>query len=211
MIFKKERKAVAKTMRRLYKQGLTTSSGGNVSLKNEDGFVFITAGQTDKSCIKWQDIVVFDENKKNITPEIKPSMESGMHLKIYDTRKDVFAIVHSHPIFASSFAIAGSIPKTNLSGEARFILGEVSLAEYELMGTESLAKELADKLQNNDVCIMKNHGAISVGKTLFEAFDKIEVLEFTCHLNINSLILNKVNELNDKQIQEIDELKKHKS
>lgn len=203
MMFKKERKEVAKIMRRLYAQGLTTSSGGNVSFKNENGFVFITASQTDKSCIKWKDIIVFDDNKNNITPKLKPSMESGMHLKIYETRKDISAIVHSHPIYASSYAVAGSIPNTALTGEASLLLGKISLSEYELMGTEKLAVEVANKLQDTDVCIMKNHGAISIGKSLFEAFDKMEVLEFVCHLNINSLILNKVNKLSPEQIQEI--------
>lgn len=206
-LFKAERKTVAKTMRRLYNQKLTTSSGGNVSARNKDGYVFITASQTDKSCIKWQQIIVFDANLNNLTPELKPSMEYNMHLEIYKQRHDVFAIVHSHPIYASTFAVTDISLKSSLTGEARFVLGEVAITDYKLMGTTDLAIVCANSLEKSDVAIMKNHGAIAVGKNLFEAFDRMEVLEFTAQLNFNAIMLKKCNCLNDSELEQIDKLK----
>lgn len=207
MTFKNERKAVAKTMRRLYKQRLTTSSGGNVSMRNSDGYVFITASQTDKSCIKWKEIIVFDPKGENLTPELKPSMEFEMHQDIYKTRKDVFAVVHAHPVYASTFAVTDIKPVSSMTGEARFVLGEIAMVDYKLMGTEDLAKACASSLKNAETAIMKNHGAICIGKSLFQAFDRMEVLEFTCQMYFNTLILKNCKKLEEDELKRIDDLK----
>ncbi|MDD4149318.1 MAG: class II aldolase/adducin family protein [Bacteroidales bacterium] len=207
MIFKEERRFVAKTMRRLYAQRLTTSSGGNVSMKNKDGYIFLTASQTDKSCIKWQEIIIFDPKGKNLTPELKPSMEFAMHQDIYNTRKDIFAVVHAHPVYASTFAVTDIKPVSSMTGEARFVLGEIAMVDYKLMGTEDLAKACASSLQNADTAIMKNHGAICIGNSLFQAFDRMEVLEFTCQMYFNTLILENCKMLNDSELKKIDGLK----
>ncbi len=207
MIFKEERKAVAKVMRRLYKQRLTTSSGGNISMKNADGLMFITASQTDKSCIKWNNIIVFAENGNNLTPNLKPSMEFAMHAEIYKTRPDVFAIVHAHPVYASTFAVTNAKLESSMTGEARYVLGEIAFTDYKLMGTEDLAKACAESLTNANTAIMKNHGAICLGKTLFEAFDRMEVLEFTAQMYFNTLILNNCQKLDESELKKIDGLK----
>ncbi|HOZ30498.1 MAG TPA: class II aldolase/adducin family protein [Bacteroidales bacterium] len=207
MIYKEERKAVAAIMRRLYKQGLTTSSGGNVSMKNNEGYIFITASQTDKSTIKWKEIIVIDENGQNTTPELKPSMELGMHLAIYKSRKDIFAVVHAHPVFSSTLAVAGIKPISSVTGESRFILGDISLTEYKTMGSDDLAEACAKSLQNSEVSILKNHGAICVGKNLAEAYNRMEVLELTCRIHYNSLLINSCNEIDTIGIEKIDNMK----
>ncbi len=207
MIFKDERKQVAKTMQRLYKQKLTTSSGGNVSMKNKDGYIFITASQTDKSIIKWKEIIVFNPKGKNLTPELNPSMEYTMHQEIYKTRPNVMAIVHAHPIYASTFAVTDINPVSSMTGEARYVLGEIAMVDYKLMGTTELAIACANSLKSADTAIMKNHGAICTGKTLFQAFDRMEVLEFTCQMYFNTLIIKNCNELNKDELKRIDEMK----
>lgn len=207
--YKKERKTVAKIMRRLYKQNLTTTSGGNVSLINEDRLVFITSSQYDKSKIKWKNIAIVDENGNNLTPELKPSMEINIHLEIYKNRKDVNAIVHAHPIFTSFFAVTKNTLLTNLTGESRYILGDIAFADYKLMGTTELAQECAKKINSANCLIMKNHGALCVGKNLYEAFDRMEILEYTAKLNFLTLLKGKKKLLSDKQIKEIDDLAKN--
>ena len=191
MKFKSERKQVAETMRKLYAKGLTTISGGNVSCRNDNGYIFITASQTDKSCITENEIIVFDNKLKNLTPELKPSMEYNMHINIYKTRQDIKAIIHSHPIYASTFAIIDKKIDTNITGEIKYVLNDIAEIDYKLMGSQELAKECADKLANYSVGIMKNHGAITLGKTLFEAYDKMEILEFAANLNYNLLLLSR--------------------
>ncbi|HNQ69116.1 MAG TPA: class II aldolase/adducin family protein [Bacteroidales bacterium] len=207
MKFKEECKTVAAIMRRLYKQNLTTSSGGNVSMKNSDGFVFITASRTDKSSIKWKDIIVIDSTGKNMTPDLKPSMETVMHLEIYKTRPDVFAIVHAHPVYASTFAVAGIQPQSSFTGESRFILGEIVMTNYKLMGSEELAHECAKSLEKSETAILKNHGAVCIGNSIFEAYNRMEVLEMTCKIHFNTLLINCCNVLSEKEVKKIDDMK----
>ena len=189
MIFEEERSQVAQIMRRLYERGLTTTSGGNVSLKNADGYIFITASQSDKSCIDACKVVVLTKNLENLTPELKPSMETEMHLKIYEKRPDISAIVHAHPIFASTFAVSDIKLDTFITEEAGYILGEIAVLEYKTMGSSELAKVCSEGLAQYNVGLMKKHGAIAVGNSLIEAFDRMEVLEFTSRICFNSFLL----------------------
>src|SRR5512133_2129948 len=101
--FKSERKEVARFMRRLYKQGLTTTSGGNISLKINEEIILITPSATDKGRMKWNDIGIMKTDGENLTPDLKPSIEYEMHLSIYRKKEQTKAIVHAHPVFASAF------------------------------------------------------------------------------------------------------------
>ena len=190
MIFEAERKIVAQTMRRLYERGFTTISGGNVSIRNTEGYIFITSSQSDKSCIDENKIVVLDKNLKNLTPELKASMETEMHTMIYEKRSDIWAIVHSHPVYATVFAVSDVKLNTFITEEAGYILGEIAIIEHKTMGSSELAKACSEKLEKYNVGLMKNHGAIAVGKNLTEAFDRMEVLEFTAKIYFNHLMIN---------------------
>lgn len=200
------RKEVAYFMRRLYKKGLTTTSGGNVSCRTDDGRIFITPSQTDKGRIRKNEIAEITIDGELLTNDLKVSMETGMHLAIYKLRPDVKAIVHAHPVFASTYAAAGLLPLCNLLGESRAILGNVKLVKYELMGTPKLAKAVSESLQDSNVSIMLNHGAIAVGNNLLQAFDRLEVLEAASKVSFNTGILAKRKELTDEEILEIDKL-----
>ena len=100
----KHKQQVADIMQRLYSRGLTTCSGGNVSLRAENGHVFITPSQIDKGNIRPEEVAELDAEGKLLSPELKPSMETGMHLEIYRQRPDVQAIVHAHPPKATAWA-----------------------------------------------------------------------------------------------------------
>jgi L-fuculose-phosphate aldolase len=207
MINKKHRKQVAKYMRRLYKQGLTSCSGGNISLRDSHGNIYITASQSDKSIIKWNKIAVINEDGENLTTDLKPSMEYGMHLEIYKLRPEINAIVHAHPVYVSVFAVSDLNIDSGITGEARYILGEVKTIQYSLMGTPDLAKKCVSGLKDSHAAILVNHGAICIGKDLFEAFDRMEVLEFTAKIYYKSILIGKCKPLTKSQLQEIDKLK----
>jgi L-fuculose-phosphate aldolase len=189
MIFEKERNRVAQTMRRLYERGLTTSVGGNVSLRNPDGYIFITASQCDKSCIDENKIVVLDKNFENLTSELKPSMETEMHVKIYEKRPDISAIVHAHPVFATTFAVSDTKLDTFITEESGYILGEVAMADHKAPGSGDLARVCSEALEKSNAGLMKNHGAITLGKNLSEAYARMETLEFTAKVYFNRLML----------------------
>lgn len=201
----KEKERVAYFMRRLYEQKLTTTSGGNVSLRVGDK-VLITPSQTDKARMIPESIGSLAIDGRIISPRFKSSMESKMHLAIYSNRPDIKAIVHAHPVFATSFAIAKREIKTNLGGEARAILGEPVQAKYALMGTQELADIVGESSVKGNVILMENHGIIALGKTLLEAYDRMEVLEATAKMTLITDMLGGSKGLSAQQLTDIDNL-----
>lgn len=176
--YKKKRKEVARFMRRLYKKGLTTTSGGNLSLLVEsDNIVLITPSATDKGRMRWYEVGIMTILGENLTPDLKPSIESEMHLSIYRKKKDVSAIVHAHPVFSSAYTAMKCTINTSLTAEAKAICGDPLIVPYALMGTTKLAALVAEKIMESDILLLENHGILTVGSSLLNAFDKLEVLE----------------------------------
>jgi L-fuculose-phosphate aldolase len=205
MIYKSQKENVARFMRRLYKQKLTSVSGGNVSLRVDDK-ILITPSQTDKGRIKPEEIGILTIDGKNLTPSLKPSMESKMHLTIYNKNKRVKAIVHAHPVFATSFGISHKEIKTNLAGEARAVLGVPVFAQYALMGTQQLADAVAKASLSSNVIIMENHGILTTGENLLQAYDRMEVLEASAKMTLITGFLGNRKELSDEELKDIDDL-----
>ncbi len=205
MDFLKERESVAYFMRRLYEQKLTTTSGGNVSLRVGEK-VLITPSQTDKAQMTLDQIGDISLDGKILSVGFKSSMESKMHLAIYNKRPDVKAIVHAHPVFATSFVVAGKDIKTNLAGEARAVLREPVKARYALMGTQELADVVAEASMRGNVILMENHGVITVGNNLLEAYDRMEVLEASAKMTLLTGLLGGGKELSKDELKSIDNL-----
>jgi L-fuculose-phosphate aldolase len=199
-----ERKEVARFMRRLYRQGLTTTSGGNISLKISDDIIVITPSATDKGEMRWKEVGLLNIFGENLTPELKPSIESEMHLAIYKKNQDISAIVHAHPVCASAFTAMKMKISTNLTAEARAILGDPVMVPYALMGTSMLAQNVAEKAESSDILLMENHGILCTGTSLLQAFDKIEVLENAARMTLIVEITKKKSPLTRDRIIQID-------
>lgn len=204
---KTHKKDIAYFMRRLYKRGLTTSSGGNISLR-QNGFLLITPSQTDKGRMKAKEICVIDSEGLNQSPKQKFSMETAMHQAVYAVRDDVKAIVHAHPPFATSFAVNHQTINTALMGESWAVLGIPAFAPYALMGSEALADTVAQAAINANVVVMANHGILAMGSSLLEAFDRIEVLENCAKIQLLASLNGKAKELEPLQIEAINKLMK---
>ena len=206
MNFQKQKEEVAYFMRRLYDKGLTTTSGGNISLKVGDNQILLTASQTDKGKMAAVDVGLVHFDGKSENAKFKASMETGMHLAVYQMRKDVQAIVHAHPVFATAFAISNKMVNCKLMGEARAICGEPAVAAYKLMGTKGLAEAVAKAAQHSNIVLMQNHGVLAVGKSLLEAFDRLEVFEASAKLTFITGILGDSKELSKEELKQIDNL-----
>lgn len=191
-------------MRRLYKHGLTTTSGGNISLRISDDIIVITPSATDKGRMRWKEVGLMNIFGENQTPDLKPSIESEMHLSIYKRNKDVKAIVHAHPVCASAFTAIKSKIDTTLTAEARAILGDPVLVPYALMGTADLASVAADKAMHSDILLLENHGILTTGSNLLQAFDKIEVLENAAKMTLIVEMTRKKSPLTKERIRQID-------
>lgn len=205
-LYKEERKEVARFMRRLYRHGLTTTSGGNISLRVNDEFIVITPSATDKGRMMWKEVGIMSVDGKNITPDLKPSIEHALHINVYKKNRDVSAIVHAHPVFASSFTAMKAEINTSLTAEARAICGEPRIVPYALMGSEELADIVAQNSSEADVLLLENHGILTTGSSLLQAFDKLEVLENAAKMTLIVEMTGKKSTLGKARILQIDKL-----
>jgi L-fuculose-phosphate aldolase len=204
--YKKERKAVASFMRRLYKKGLTTTSGGNISMRTADEIIIITPSATDKGKMRWKEVGIMNILGENLTPDLKPSIEFEMHLSIYRKKKEVAAIVHAHPVYASSFTAMKCKIDTDLTAEACAILGSPLFVEYALMGTPDLAKIVSENVLKSDILLLENHGILTTGSNLLQAFDRIEVLENAAKMTLITEMKNNKSPLSKSRIRQIEKL-----
>lgn len=180
-----QKQAVADFMNRLYRQGLTTTSGGNISMRISGDRILLTPSATDKGNMTAAQIAEIGLDGTNHTPDLKPSGETSMHLELYKRRPDVQAIVHAHPPMASMFTALNERINVRLLAETYAFVGEPALAPYALTGTKELADAVAAAL-GTDRCavLMKNHGVLTVGRTLLEGFDRMEVLENAAKMTV---------------------------
>jgi L-fuculose-phosphate aldolase len=204
--YKNERKAVARIMRRLYRQGLTTTSGGNISFRTGDDLIIITPSATDKGRMRWREVGIMTLEGENLTPELKPSIEHKMHLSIYNRKKGISAIVHAHPVFASAYTAMKCTIDTNLTAEARAICGDPQFVPYALMGTEELASLTAENIMKSDILLLENHGILTAGTSLLQAFDKLEVLENAARMTLIAGLTGRKKPLSKSRVLELEKL-----
>lgn len=197
---------IAAFMRRMYRLKLTTTLGGNISMLLPDGTMIITPSATDKGEIQAEDIGMMDLEGKIIGKQFAPSIETRMHIQVYKNRPDIRAVVHAHPATVCAFAGTSASIDNKLIVESYFILGEIGYANYFPMGTEELANEVAEVAKSSNCIVMKKHGAITIGKNMLEAFDRMEVLENAAKMTlITRSDLQKFHQpLTERQIKDID-------
>lgn len=173
---------VAYFMRRLYDKGLTSCSGGNISLRLADDRVLITPSALDKGELKPEQVVTVTMDGENLSRDIKPTIEMGMHLAIFRLRPDVRAIVHAHPVYATTFSCVDREIEAELTPETIMTIGKIAKADFHPAGTGELADATASALGKNNVVLMRNHGVAAVGPTLLKAFDRLEVTELSAKM-----------------------------
>ncbi|MEN8229919.1 MAG: class II aldolase/adducin family protein [Bacteroidota bacterium] len=204
-MFKKERKEIAYFMRRLYTMGLTTTSGGNISMLC-DNYVLMTPSALDKGRMKAKQIAILTMDGENLTPDLKPTSEKDMHIEIYRKNSNVKAIVHAHPVTASAFACTNKSISTNMMAEQYAVLGIPARAKYATMGTMELAKNVAEVASRNKIVVMDNHGVLATGKNILQAFDRIEVLENAAKTTLITELLNDMNTIPDSELKLLGEI-----
>ncbi len=189
---------------RIYRGGLTTTSGGNISIRDEDGDIWVTPSAVDKGTLRPQDIVCMTKSGKKTGPH-KPSSEFPFHKAIYEIRPDIRAIIHAHPPALVSFSIVRQIPDTNIIPQAKYVCGPIGYADYELPGTDALGKSIAGEFKKMyNAVIMENHGVVVGGANLREAYERFETLEFSARTIINARIIGKPKFLTDVQLAAFD-------
>lgn len=202
--FYEERKAVADCMKLLYDRGLTTVSGGNISLRLNDELFCITPSGIDKGNLTPEMIAIVKFDDTNLTPDLRLSIETEMHRLVLLARPEMNAIVHAHPTYASAYSTQmPTTLNTRLTAESYCVLGDVVNVPYSLMGTQSLAEAVAKMSKEYKTLLMENHGALVMGKTLLSAFDAMDLLERAAMMTHITQTLPSSHELTEAQMEEI--------
>ena len=186
---------------RIYKSGMTTTSGGNISIRDTNGDIWITPSGVDKGNLTTKDIMCV-KNDGTVVGLHKPSSEFPFHKAIFESRPDISAIIHAHPPALVAFSIARVVPDTKVVPQAHNICGDIGFAPYGTPGSEDLGKKIANEFIKNPykAVIMENHGVVLGGSDMMDAYQRFETLEFCCRTIVNGGKLGKVNYLTDNQV-----------
>ncbi|MGE5397097.1 MAG: class II aldolase/adducin family protein [Chitinophagales bacterium] len=165
-------------------RGYTVGTGGNISVLVEgEEKVAVTPSGRDYMDLTVDDICVVNFDLSTVEGSYQPSIETGMHITVYQNRADVNAVIHTHQVYASVFALTGQ-PLPPLFDEVVMNIGPiVDVIPYGLSGSAELAANVASKLGNRCACyLLQNHGALCLGTSLEKAFRNVELLEKTAHV-----------------------------
>jgi L-fuculose-phosphate aldolase len=191
-------------MDRIYGYEMTTTSGGNLSLVDEESRMWITPARVDKGGLQERDIVNIDVTGK-ISGAHPPSSEYPFHRQIYEVRPDIKAIIHAHPVALVAFSVVRQIPDVKGFTKAFKRCGKVALAPYALPGSEALGKNIADQFKAGaDVAILENHGVVVGGTTLEKAYERFELLEFYCRALIQASRIGTIRVMGAKEQELLD-------
>src|SRR6516162_1225799 len=194
--------------RRLYNKGFAAANDGNITIRLNDKEVLCTPTMVSKGFMKCADICKIDYDGKQLAGTRKRSSEVLLHLAVYKARPDVNAVVHCHPPHATAFAVAQEpIPKCILP-EVEVFLGEVPTARYETPGTQKFAETVIPYVKDCNTIILANHGTVTFGPNLENAYFNSEIIDAYCRILILSRLLGRVNYFSEGQTHELLALKK---
>lgn len=196
------RDAILRTMARIYRDRMTTTSGGNVSIRDDAGDTWVTPARVDKGALERRDIVCVRPDGSVDGPH-PPSSEFPFHRAIYEARPDVRAVVHAHPTALVAFSICRAAPDTRLFHQAHAVCGQVGFAPYACPGTEQLGRNIAEQFRAGcDSVILENHGVVVGAPSLTKAFERFEALEFAGKTLIKAARVGEVRYLTDDQLRQ---------
>ena len=159
-------------MQRIYDKGLTTTSGGNLSIMDNEGNIWITPASVDKGTLTRNDIICVKPDGTTVGPH-KPSSEFPFHASVYKMRPDLKAVLHAHPPALVAFSIASRIPNLDLIPSIRRICQDVKIAVYGVPGSEDLGDKIgAVFAEGCDIAILENHGVCIGTNDMFTAFQR---------------------------------------
>lgn len=198
---------IAQMMRRIYERGLTTSLGGNISVRLGQ-LMLITPSSLDKASLSASDIAEVDiSSGRNLSENIRLSIESDMHRLIYLKRESAVAVIHAHPVFSSLFSASSDSISTDIIAESYYQIADLKKSKYALMGSEHLAERVSDDAVSHSVLLLEKHGVLTVSdKSLLEALERLECLENAAKMSLFSRALT-LTELTADEKAELDRMK----
>lgn len=199
------REQICDICHKMWQQGWVAANDGNVSVKIDENTFLATPTGISKSFMTPEKIVKINAKGEMIeeNPGYKPSSEIKMHLKCYKDRDDVRAVVHAHPPTATGFALAHKHMDVYSLIECVIALGSVPIAPYGTPSTDEVPKSIEPYLQDHDVILLENHGALSVGSDLVTAYYRMETLELWAKTSLVAQLLGGEKEISRENIDRL--------
>lgn len=204
------KKQICDIGKRIYNRNMVAANDGNISVKLNDHEFLCTPTGVSKGFMTPEYICKIDDkgNVLQANPPFRPSSEIKMHLRVYEKRPDVGAVVHAHPVYATSFAIAG-IPLTQpIMPEAVIALGCVPIAEYGTPSTMEIPDNVEKYLPYFDAVLLESHGALTYSTDLLSAYLKMESVEFYAQLLYQSKMLGGPKEFSKETVEKLYEIRR---
>lgn len=205
------REQICDVCHKMWQLGWVAANDGNVSAKLEDGTFLATPTGMSKSFITPEKLVHIDKTGKvlDALEGYRPSSEIKMHLRCYEEREDVGAVLHAHPPVATGFAVA-NIPLDDYSMiETVIALGSIPVTPYGTPSTQEVPDAIAPYLPEHDAMLLQNHGALTVGADVITAYYRMETLELFAKISLNARLLGGAQELSRENIDRLISMRKN--
>ena len=208
MNYHSAKKLMIEIGKRMYERGLIAGCDGNLSIRLPGGKILATTSGVSKGFLTEENLVLLDLEGKLLEPGRKASSEIKMHLFVYKSRADVDAICHAHPPFATGFAVSGMPLNLCVLPEVVSTLGAIPLAPYATPSTGEEPASLSGFIDKGFAVLLENHGVITMGKDLLEAYNRMETVEHFARILFISKQLGRVNVLTDKEYDKLGQMQK---
>ena len=188
--------------RKLLEKGLTVETWGNISLRDPDsGLIYLTPSAMAYDTITEEDVVVMDADGRVVEGFRKPTVEAEMHLSILRRRPEIHAVIHTHPIDSLVFGVLRRDIPPIIDEAAQALGGTVRTAEYALPGTPELARNAVAALGDRGMaCLLANHGAVCLGRSMDQAFKTAAVLEMTARVYRMALAIGEPQLIGEEEV-----------
>lgn len=203
------KKEMIKIGKLLYNKEFVAANDGNISYKIEENLYLTTPTGVSKGMMKENELILTDKTGKVIKGTKKPSSEIKMHLEAYKQRPDINAVLHAHPVFATAFAVANIPLAVNILPEIIVTLGSVPVTPYATPSTDEVPDSISELIKEADALLLANHGVLTVGKNLQEAYFKLEQIEHYAKILFYSRQIGNVNILNETNIKKLQQVKEN--
>ncbi len=188
---------------RVYKKQFVSAYDGNLSVKISENSFLITRSGVCKGDVTEKDILEINSSGKVLKGSGKVSTEFKIHLIAYQHRKDVSAVIHCHPIYSTAFAAFGEGFRKNIFPEVILTLGEVPLCEYGTPSTDELPNSMLPFIKSSSALLLKNHGAVTFGKNIMDAYFKMEKLEHQANILFLARLLGGEKEIPPDKVEQL--------
>ncbi len=201
--------ALADYGRRLYEQGMIAGTDGNLSVRLDDDRIMVTPSGLPKGHLAAEDMVIVDINGKHLQGNLRASAELAMHLLVYQRRSDVKACIHAHPPHATAFAVAGIQLEEDILPEVVVSVGRIPLTDYAGPGTDEVPKSIEPHVDICNAFLLRNHGLLTVGGSLEEAYNRHELVEHYARIVLLARHLGNIDAIPSEDFKRLERMRQN--